>query len=795
MAADGTMLSQKKAAKFSLDQGAEEDRRLVETFTSELRASTTKLTIDLPLAPALPRFPGLGSERRREGHAEDVAMENQTNYEENVTRQEDRTGYSEGSLPREEGELQVEETFTETSFSQSEASLSQRNETLVPSGLSFGPSETSSSETSLNESGTSLDQTGTSFRQIEASLCKIEASSSKMQDILTLSGISLRQIKPDDSETSLDTSYVTSNLSNTSFDKTGTNFSRSEPSLSKIEESLSLTGSSFTQSLNASDTSSCLNEENLKQPKPSQNQPKPSQNESRLRQIKASLSLTGVSFKVSQSETKEDGLNEAGESFSQSESSFSQFQSNFNKTGIIITQGEVRSIKSETNKTSISFDNAGHNPSGASFSETSEKSFSQTGTSFSHSEESLGQSEESFSRAKAVILDTSSLTSLTSEEFSNLPSEGCMSEASVTVLTLPVSLAGWSYSGERAGVLISPSGLRFKSKRAAIKAMYMQEGEGETVEGLRELYVAQGWRREGLPRGWVGKRGEKNYDMIAADGTQLDRKSKAAQHALEIGGQADEELVKNWNCPLFKRVNVSFGPSGKQALEVTQIGEAGFLPGLPNGRFCKKLDGAPLEMLERYYLQHPYPDMQEKEELAERTRVHLKTVSIWFQNRRGRDKKNGIELPQYIPKTGGSSLNVPRTGGLSIVKLEPRSLEPEPRMRLEREPRSRPGDYTLSPLLPLQLSFSSRREAFQAMVHSTASDQDKASLFDSLAAEGWRASPLLPKGWVFQGVVTGEVNFFNKHGTFLEGTTKALHYFKVGVSLRPVELSCCNFYI
>ena len=382
-------------------------------------------------------------------------------------------------------------------------------------------------------------------------------------------------------------------------------------------------------------------------------------------------------------------------------------------------------------------------------------------------------------------MDTYSLSSLTSEEYSNIESEGAPGEARLSVMTLPDSLAGWSYTGERAAGLISPSGQRYKSKRAAIEAVYREEGEGATVEGLRELYCTQGWRREGLPRGWVGKRGEKNYDMIAADGTLLNRKSKAAQHALETGGQEDEELVKNWNCPLFKQVDVCFGPSGKLPrdmalpLGVTLVGESS---SLPNSRFCKKLEGATLGVLENYYIQHPYPDVQEKEELAERTRVPLKTVSIWFQNRRGRDKKNGVELPPYIPKTGGLSLNT-RSQSTVNVKIEPSTLELEPR-RLEREPRSRPGDYTLSPLLPLQLSFASRREAFQAMVHSTSSDLDKASLFDSLAAEGWRASPLLPRGWVFQGAGAGELNFFNKQGNFLEGPHKAVHYFKVGVSCR-----------
>lgn len=47
------------------------------------------------------------------------------------------------------------------------------------------------------------------------------------------------------------------------------------------------------------------------------------------------------------------------------------------------------------------------------------------------------------------------------------------------------------------------------------------------------------------------------------------------------------------------------------------------------------------------------------------------------------------------------------------------------------------------------------------MVHSTAPDTAKAELFDSLALEGFQASPLLPRGWVYQ-VFTSLTDFFLK---------------------------------
>ena len=80
-------------------------------------------------------------------------------------------------------------------------------------------------------------------------------------------------------------------------------------------------------------------------------------------------------------------------------------------------------------------------------------------------------------------MDTYSLSSLTPEEYSNIESEGAPGEARLSVMTLPDSLAGWSYTGERAAGLISPSGQRYKSKRAAIEAVYREEGRGPRWRG------------------------------------------------------------------------------------------------------------------------------------------------------------------------------------------------------------------------------------------------------------------------------------------------------------------------
>ena len=87
------------------------------------------------------------------------------------------------------------------------------------------------------------------------------------------------------------------------------------------------------------------------------------------------------------------------------------------------------------------------------------------------------------------------------------------------------------------------------------------------------------------------------------------------------------------------------------------------------------------------------------------------------------------------------------------------------------------------------------------MVHSTASDDQKAELFDSLAEEGFqvgrssespkvdsqrcflsffshnKASQLLPRGWVYQRTAQRTLNFLNKEGIFLTTMEKALTYF------------------
>lgn len=69
-------------------------------------------------------------------------------------------------------------------------------------------------------------------------------------------------------------------------------------------------------------------------------------------------------------------------------------------------------------------------------------------------------------------------------------------------------LAGWKRSGNRG--MISPEGTQFRTKRQAIVHLVKVGGSEGLVEALRELCVVEeGWTREKLPKGWLGKERDK----------------------------------------------------------------------------------------------------------------------------------------------------------------------------------------------------------------------------------------------------------------------------------------------
>ena len=114
-------------------------------------------------------------------------------------------------------------------------------------------------------------------------------------------------------------------------------------------------------------------------------------------------------------------------------------------------------------------------------------------------------------------------------------------------------LEGWRRSGNRG--MISPEGTRFRTKRQAIEHLVKVGGSEEHVEALRDLCVEEeGWTREKLPKGWLGKERDKvlffisarllvdflyivdfsfqSYNFMAADGSLHTNKPLAAKSVL-----------------------------------------------------------------------------------------------------------------------------------------------------------------------------------------------------------------------------------------------------------------------
>ena len=62
------------------------------------------------------------------------------------------------------------------------------------------------------------------------------------------------------------------------------------------------------------------------------------------------------------------------------------------------------------------------------------------------------------------------------------------------------ALAGWCRIGSQG--VVSPEGLRFRSKRHAIQQLVREGAAEDTVQALRDIYVSEGWTRLGLPQVW-----------------------------------------------------------------------------------------------------------------------------------------------------------------------------------------------------------------------------------------------------------------------------------------------------
>merc|ERR1719319_966380 len=116
-------------------------------------------------------------------------------------------------------------------------------------------------------------------------------------------------------------------------------------------------------------------------------------------------------------------------------------------------------------------------------------------------------------------------------------------------------------------------------------------------------------------------------------------------------------------------------------------------------RFKGRLEGSQLAGLERAFSQRPYPSQEEREQLAGLLHLPTSVVRNWFQNKRSKGK-------EVRPKEEVERIAVSRD--VTMVKAEPLAVTPP------TIPAAAPSLGTFS------FNFSSRREAYQAMVHSTA---------------------------------------------------------------------------
>ena len=87
----------------------------------------------------------------------------------------------------------------------------------------------------------------------------------------------------------------------------------------------------------------------------------------------------------------------------------------------------------------------------------------------------------------------------------------------------------------------------------------------------------------------------------------------------------------------------------------------------------------------------------------------------------------------------------------------------------------------------LLLQFPSRRAAYQALALSACPPTAAQHMFDQLAHEGWRASPLLPQGWIYREEAQG-LAFLSKAGRFFESVEAMVAVLRVeGVGEEEVQ--------
>ena len=168
----------------------------------------------------------------------------------------------------------------------------------------------------------------------------------------------------------------------------------------------------------------------------------------------------------------------------------------------------------------------------SSYSVEDQSNFSTEDQSSYSTEDQSNYSAENQSSMNHSSIDSSSFTSTDGSSFTSLNSSSFTVEESSRV---------WSSKGDKS--CMSPSGQVFRSKKAAIEHLLQVGGSQEEIRAVQDLYIAQGWSREGLPQGWLGRADPKNYSFVSADAKYFSNKRKAEDHLMAIGGSEEDRLL------------------------------------------------------------------------------------------------------------------------------------------------------------------------------------------------------------------------------------------------------------
>ena len=173
----------------------------------------------------------------------------------------------------------------------------------------------------------------------------------------------------------------------------------------------------------------------------------------------------------------------------------------------------------------------------SSYSVEDQSSYSTEDQSSYATEDQSSYSTENQSSMNQSSINSSSFTSTDGSSFTSLNSSSFDSSS----FTVEESSRVWSSKGDKS--CMSPSGQVFRSKKAAIEHLLQVGGSEEEIRAVQDLYIAQGWSRDGLPEGWLGRADPKNYSFVSADAKYFSNKRKAEDHLMAIGGSEEDRLL------------------------------------------------------------------------------------------------------------------------------------------------------------------------------------------------------------------------------------------------------------